>query len=198
MPRLLCCAILGLVPGALLAGPSIAADPLKDPPAAKGKEVSKGAKTADSQSDASAVDSAKAAAKADDPFASLENADAKSASPKKSNLNKINLVEDVFALPKGLVLRGTALNAYTKLRETWMPKVKDVVKRIEQPTSDQDKDKAAHELRLLREQIRVQIAPIVALENKTRHDDLMRLQQQQQQRQQQMQRQRINNPQNHK
>jgi hypothetical protein len=180
----------------LLTGVPFAADPPKTPPVAKSKESTKGTKTADSQSDAFAGDSAKAAAKADDPFAGLDNADAKSASPKKSNINpnKINLVEDCFALPKGVVLRASALTAYTQLRERRLPRVKDVVKRIEQPTSDEDKEKAARELRLLREQIRAEIAPIVAMENRTRQDDLRRLQQLELQRQQQLQRQRINIP----
>jgi hypothetical protein len=186
MRRLLCCAILGLTPFAMLSGPASAADPA----VAAGKNAAKGAKATASSSEEPVADAKKPAA--DDPFASLDKADVvKSAGPKKSstNLNRIDLVEDAFALPKGVLLRGNPLNSYNVLRKKYLTKVQDVVKRIEQPTSDDDKAKAARELRILREQIRTELTPIIAMERKSDQLEASRLQQQQMQQQMQLQQQ---------
>jgi hypothetical protein len=184
MRRLLCCAVLGLAPLVILAGAAAGADPAKSA-AAKGKDSSKGTKAADDAAD----DSKKAA---DDPFAALDKSEAvKPAAAKKSavNPNKIDLVEDAFTLPKGMVLRGNALNSYNLLRKKYLKKIQDVVKRIEEPTSDDDKAKAARELRVLREQVRSELAPIIAMERRTDLDEARRLQQQQLQQQLQLQQQ---------
>jgi hypothetical protein len=190
MRRLLCCAILGLAAVAMLVGRASAADPAKTPAAAVGKNAAKGARPTASSSEEAADDAKKPAA--DDPFASLDKPDVvKSAGPKKSstNLNRIDLVEDAFALPKGILLRGNPLNSYNVLRKKYLTKVQDVVKRIEQPTSDDDKAKAARELRVLREQIRTELAPIIAMERKADQLEASRLQQQQMQQQLQLQQQ---------
>lgn len=184
MRRLLCFAILGVASLAMFSGAARAADPVK------GKDASKGTKPAAAASADTADDAKKPAA--DDPFASLDKpAAAKATASKKSgvNPNRINLVEDAFALPKGLLLRGSPLNSYNLLRKKYEKRLQDVVKRIEEPTSDDDKAKAARELRLIREQIRSELTPIIALERKTDQLEASRLQQQQLQQQMQMQQQ---------
>jgi hypothetical protein len=190
MRRLLCSVILGLAPLAMLAAAAGVADPAKNPAAAKGKDAAKGAKPGAAASDAAADDSKKPAA--DDPFASLDKSEpAKSAGTKKSsaNANRIDLVEDAFALPKGLLLRDTQLSSYTTLRQKYLKRVQDVVKRIEQPTDEDDKTKAAREFRVLREQIRGELAPIIAKQRKADQIEAARLQQQQLQQQLQRQQQ---------
>jgi uncharacterized protein YfkK (UPF0435 family) len=177
------------MPLALLLGPAYGADTTKKKDAAKA-DAAKSAATADDASGdkpakpgnpfddvGKGAKSKSAAGKVADPFADLAGSEKSSGShagKTSVNANKHDLVEEIFALPRGVVLRDDRLTDYNNIKKKELPKVQDVVKRLEESTSTAEKDKVAHELRPLRAKIRDLIAPIVARENEKRRQDELR------------------------
>jgi hypothetical protein len=188
--------MLVLIPLALLLGPAYGADTTTKKKDAAKADAAKSDATADSSSDKPAkpgnpfddvgkgAKAKSAAGKVADPFADLAGSEKPSGShagKTSVNANKHDLVEEIFALPRGVVLRDDRLTDYNNIKKKELPKIQDVVKRLEEAPNSAEKDKVAHELRPLRAKIRDLIAPIVAKENeKRRQDDLRDLQREKQ------------------
>ena len=79
----------------------------------------------------------------------------------KSSTGKKDLIEDVFALKKGVVLRRDQQDEYDKLKADYTPKLQDALDKKDKATKQADKDKAAREFGKFRSEVKQRIAAIL-------------------------------------